>query len=238
MTSKIKIENSTIVDSPIKVELLIDNTEIRSVIRKVACACYICTHSNIDNFNQYTLEECKGLINRVLDMGHLSVLRHANFTFLISGVSRSMTHQLVRHTAGVGISQQSMRYTKLSNDNENFYAIPDSITESSHFDKYKETISSLKKFYLEMVKNGIPAEDARFILPIATKSNIMFTANAQSLHNFFKARICSRAQDEIRTTALIMKKLIISKIPCLFNNAGSNCKNCMNPCESRNIFIK
>jgi thymidylate synthase (FAD) len=212
-----------------KISLLNTQGEIDSIINKVAMACYVCTHSEIDNFEKWSGNDKENLIRRVVEKGHRSVLRHGVFTFMLRDVSRVLTHQLVRHTAGVAISQQSQRYTKLDDD-RCYYVTPDSIKFSSFNQKYEDTMKDLQDFYLEMIDNDIEAEDARFILPNATKSNIMFSGNGETFFNFFKARICNRAQDEIMNLAINMHYILEQQIPCIFENVPNNCSVCKDRC--------
>ncbi len=218
---------------PIVVHMLNSQLECHSLVKKVAYACHICTHSDIDSFDYDDLDKCNELIRRVMDLGHHSVLRHANFTFLVTGASRNFTHQQVRHVAGINYSQQSQRYTKLSETDNDFYVIPASIGCSDfHRIRYENFVKSAKDFYREMIDYDIPAEDARYVLPSATKSNIMITANGQSLHNLFKARLCNRAQWEIRYVTQLIYEIVKMNVPSMFDCFRSNCSSCKERCEN------
>ena len=142
---------------------------------------------------------------------------HVSFTFAIEGVSRVLTHQLVRHRIA-SYSQQSQRYVK----EHNFATImPPSISAipeaKAKFEAINKEIQSLYTKWTEM---GIPAEDARYILPNAAETKIVVTMNARALHHFFELRCCSRAQWEIRTLAEKMLVEVKKIAPALFENAG------------------
>jgi len=201
------------------------------MINKVALACYTCTHSDLSKFVDLTLDEKKQLIKRVVSRGHLSVLRHANFTIAIIGGSRAMTHQLVRHQAGFNFSQQSLRYTKINEENDDFYNLPEILKKSRYSKNIENVLHEIKSLYIELINDGIKAEDARYILPIGTKSNIIVTANGESLYNLFKSRCCSRAQLEIRKITQTIQKYMEENFPYMFFNTGPDCKNCKEKCK-------
>lgn len=163
-----------------------------------------------------------------LKRGHVSVVEHACFTLSLEGVSRGLTHQLVRHRLA-SYTQQSQRYVK--------YDFPDTIT----YDELEDTFvvpsidnpqgqqlldSALMQcifVYKNLVEHGTKPEDARSILPNATKTNIMVTMNARELLHFFNLRCCYRAQREIRKVAWKMLKLVKKVAPIIFQNAGPSC---------------
>ena len=145
-------------------------------------------------------------------------IEHASFTFLIKGISRSCSHQLIRHRIA-SYSQQSQGYVIQSNN----YTIPPSIKKNSEAERiFKETISIIFDCYNKLLKR-VPVEDARFILPNAAKTNIMLTMNARSLQHFFNTRCCLSAQWEIRELAEKMKELVKEAAPALFESSGPYC---------------
>ncbi|MEM2106056.1 MAG: FAD-dependent thymidylate synthase [Candidatus Bathyarchaeia archaeon] len=166
-------------------------------------------------------ETAKKIIKRVTGYGHVSVIEHASFTFSIEGVSRAMTHQLVRHRIA-SYTQQSQRY--VTYDTLENYVKPPSIAKNAEaektFDKALETISET---YQKLLNYGIPKEDARFILPNAAKTNIIVTMNARELRHFFNLRCCARSQWEIREVAIEMLKQAKKAAPALFQNSGPSC---------------
>jgi thymidylate synthase (FAD) len=181
------------------------------------------THSKIKPENLSTLSERKqsAVLDQVLGLGHTSVIEHTSFTFAISDVSRSLTHQLVRHRIA-SYSQQSQRYVNL---NEPQYVIPPSIVKNKKMrNAYDETMAVIWDQYNKLLKMNIPAEDARYVLPNATCTNIMVTMNARSLLNFFELRCCLHAQWEIRSLANKMLQEVRKVAPTIFKNSGPSCK--------------
>jgi thymidylate synthase (FAD) len=164
----------------------------------------------------------KKILKHVIDLGHTSIIEHAFFTFAISDVSRSLTHQLVRHRIA-SYAQQSQRYVNLKNPN---YVIPPKISSNKNMKKaYEETMNIIWKQYNKLLEMNIPSEDSRYVLPNATCTNIIVTMNARSLLNFFELRCCLHAQWEIRKLANKMLNEIREKAPIIFNNAGPTCKS-------------
>ncbi|MCD6407688.1 FAD-dependent thymidylate synthase, partial [bacterium] len=156
------------------------------------------------------------------------VLEHVKFTFGVEGVSRALTHQLVRHRIA-SYSQQSQRYVKA----ENFeYIIPPLIEKDEILKKefltimeeIKETYNRILKRFEEIGIKGEKAnQDARYILPNAAATKIVITMNARELLHFFRVRCCSRAQWEIRELAYKMLEICKEKLPSVFENAGPKC---------------
>jgi len=166
-------------------------------------------------------ETAKRIIKRVTGYGHASVIEHASFTFSIEGVSRAMTHQLVRHRIA-SFTQQSQRY--VTYDTLEKYVKPLSIANNKEAEKiFDETLEKISEAYKDLLKLGISKEDARFVLPNATKTNIIVTMNARELHHFFNLRCCARSQWEIREVATEMLKQARKATPALFENAGPSC---------------
>jgi thymidylate synthase (FAD) len=166
--------------------------------------------------------ELNAILEQVMNLGHTSVIEHTNFTFAISDVSRSLTHQLVRHRIA-SYAQQSQRYVNLNEPN---YVTPPKIENNKKMKKaYDETMKNIWREYNKLIDLGIPAEDARFILPNAASTNIIVTMNARSLLNFFELRCCQHAQWEIRQLANIMLQKVKKVAPTIFKNAGPACKS-------------
>jgi thymidylate synthase (FAD) len=163
----------------------------------------------------------KTFLEKIMSLGHQSVLEHASFTFGIEGVSRVTTHQLVRHRIA-SFSQQSQRY--VSHKDLFDAVVPPSIDAMPMMkERFADQLRSIHRFYAEMVEAGIPPEDARYILPNATESKIMVTMNARELFHFFRLRCCERAQWEIRQMSLEMLKIVKRVAPIIFANAGPGC---------------
>lgn len=163
----------------------------------------------------------KKIIRKVTGHGHTSVIEHASFTFSIEGVSRAMTHQLVRHRIA-SYTQQSQRYVTYNALKE--YVTPPNIETKKEAKRlYNNTLEKISETYKKLLEMNIPTEDARFILPNAAKTNIMVTMNARELRHFFNLRCCARAQWEIRETAMEMLKQAKKAAPALFEEAGPSC---------------
>ena len=171
-------------------------------------------------------------LRAALKSGHESVLEHVSFTFSAEGISRACSHQLVRHRIA-SYSQQSQRYVKLDNAG---FVIPESFKNWDMVDYYdddgygspvkinvSQLIGKISDAYRDMIEKGIPAEDARYILPNATCTNIILTMNARELRHFIKLRTCGRAQWEIRELACKMRALAIEAAPELFEDTGPAC---------------
>jgi len=164
-------------------------------------------------------KEIVDILKRVIGYGHHSVVEHASFTFSLEGVSRACTHQLVRHRIA-SYTQQSQRYVEM----EESYIIPPSVEKKEKAENiFKNQIKSVFESYEKLVELGIPREDARFLLPNATKSNIVVTMNARELLHFFRLRCCNRSQWEIRKVAWKMLKEVKKIAPTIFEKAGPPC---------------
>ncbi len=166
-------------------------------------------------------EEAARLVRKLVSMGHFSTLEHVTFTFAIEGVSRVLTHQLVRHRIA-SYSQQSQRYVK-EHDFETI--VPPSVAARPEAKaKFDRLMAEIQDMYNEFTEMGIPAEDARYILPNAAETKIVCTFNVRSLMNFFSLRCCTRAQWEIRALAEKMLEECRRVAPVLFENAGPTCE--------------
>lgn len=166
-----------------------------------------------------TVDSAK-MLRHVIGMGHHSVIEHAVFTFSVEGVSRALTHQLVRHRIA-SFSQQSQRYVRLS---EPTYVVPETVKRDPEAMKvYEETMDGIWDSYSKLIGMGIPAEDARYVLPNGCTTNITITMNARELLHFFSMRCCNRAQWEIREMADEMLRLCKEVSPVIFSDAGPAC---------------
>lgn len=196
-------------------------------------ACRTCTSADCPDI--ITAVNKTNALRKALDSGHESVAEHAVFTFQIEGISRACSHQLVRHRLA-SYSQQSQRY--VTND-EHSYVIPDKVVEcdkitwnpifkdymnDSMEDIFMDIMDMCYDFYDFMIDNGIPMEDARYILPNACCTNITVTMNARELRHFLKLRLCNRAQWEIHELAVRMLACVIDIAPVLFEGVGPKCK--------------
>lgn len=142
--------------------------------------------------------------------GHGSVLEHISFTFHIEGISRSCSHQLVRHRLA-SFDQRSQRYC---NENNTECVVPRKIANDvSNLERFNEAIDNIWTNYNCMVNNGIPKEDAREILPNACETEMYMTMNLRELSHFMGLRLCTRAQEQIRTLAKLMRDAVLEVCP-------------------------
>lgn len=195
-----------------KVELIEHTSNPEETVAKAARLCY-----SDKPTGDIEIKDVGKFVSKLAELGHYSPFEHASFTFAIDGISRACSHQLVRHRLA-SFSQRSQRY--VSEDNFD-YIVPESLIGCK--DKYEKFMAYTADLYKWLVLNGVPKEDARYILPNATATNIIVTMNARSLLNFFRLRCCNRAQWEIRELADSMYKECMKVAPLLFVNAGPAC---------------
>jgi thymidylate synthase (FAD) len=191
--------------------------------RTVALAARLCySPTSIDDLREkLAATDIESFLDKIMSLGHHSVLEHASFTFGIEGISRVTTHQLVRHRIA-SFSQQSQRY--VSHKEEFTSIMPDTIADNSEARQIFAFMSeTVHKAYAQLIEMGIPAEDARYILPNATETKIIMTMNARELLHFFALRCCQRAQWEIREMSIELLRLVKKVAPIIFNNAGPGC---------------
>lgn len=226
-----------------KVELLAFTPMPEKLSAAAAKLCY--SPSNIEHIlDGLDEEKTASYVDMIASLGHESVVEHANFTFGVEGVSRSLLAQITRHRIA-SFSVQSQRYVR---EGAFSYVIPPEIeqvpeTKAEFIRAMEETqahytklAALLKERHLrENLGNGMSEkqaaskaekaaiEDARFVLPNACETKIILTMNARSLRNFFSLRCCERAQWEIRAVAWEMLRLCRSVAPHLFATAGPGC---------------
>lgn len=227
----------------VKVELIRYTPDGEKLIAAAAKLCYspVGISEIEENLDEGKIES---FLSMLVDLNHESPIEHVTFTFAVEGVSRTLTHQLVRHRIA-SYSQQSQRYVKLDQFQ---YIIPPSIEKNKkakelfvktmeecqrsyneisnilfedYYNKYLEEGLSEKEAKHKAEKEAI--EDARYVFPNACETKIVFTMNARSLMNFFRLRTCNRAQWEIRELAIEMLKEVKKVYPILFKNAGPKC---------------
>ncbi len=166
-------------------------------------------------------------VEKIMSMGHESVLEHVSFTFLIEGVSRVLLAQLTRHRIA-SFSVQSQRYVSFASGFG--YIVPPAIRALGEeaVAEYEAQMSQMQSWY-EGWQEKLGAageksnEDARFVLPNACETRILMTMNARELRHFFSLRMCSRAQWEIRRMAQSMFEQCCRVAPAMFRDAGPGC---------------
>lgn len=213
-----------------RVRLLTHTPDPEGVVAAAAALCYA---SDPEQALHPPSNRKADLVRMLRQMGHLSPFEHATFTFLLEGVSRALTHQLVRHRIA-SYSQRSQRYVA---HDEFDYIIPPRLQglrvvwEGQDVDAvefFVETMDVLARRYSALNdalgRAGESSnEDARYLLPNACETKIVVTMNARELLHFFGERLCLRAQWEIRGVAECMLALVKEVAPHLFSGAGPKC---------------
>jgi thymidylate synthase (FAD) len=173
-------------------------------------------------------------VDNLLTSKHGSVLEHAVWNLLITGISRSLTHELVRHRAGFGYSQLSQRYV---DENEARYVVPPLYQQSEELrQKWQETIEYLRKAYSELaeastryVQERFPEmaprdrrkwarQAARSVLPNACETKIFVTGNARAWRHFLEQRGSPHAETEIRLLAVEIYRVLKAESANLFHD--------------------
>ena len=170
-------------------------------------------------------------IGHILEVGHGSVLEHAVWNLLFTGISRSLTHELIRHRAGFGYSQLSQRYVDESIAE---YVEPDCIADDPELHQlWLETVAHTHQAYMKLtekllkvfesepektLRRKLARQAARSVLPNATETKIFVTANARALRHFIELRGNRHAETEIRKLAIAVLKLMQVEAPNLFGD--------------------
>jgi thymidylate synthase (FAD) len=210
---------------PMDVRLLYHTPDPQRSIAAAARLCYSPVGA-AELLEHMSEEAVRRVLKTVITSGHTSTLEHASYTFAIDGVSRAMTHQLVRHRLA-SYNQQSQRY--VAYDSEPVFVVPPTVAADpvarAAFD---DACATAFEAYRAQIDAGVPAEDARYLLPNARETKIVVTMNVRELLHFFELRCCRRAQWEIREVALAMLALAEATAPYLFMDAGASCRR--GPC--------
>ena len=181
-------------------------------------------------------------LSHIKEVGHGSVFEHAVWTFLITGVSRSLTHELVRHRAGWAYSQLSQRYV---DESVAEYVEPDIIAGDPELHAiWLDAISHMHGAYVELAeklnakladsraaaaamlppdadrttRRKTARQAARSVLPNATETKITVTANARALRHFLEQRGSVHAEPEIRKLTNVLLELLVQDSPNLFGD--------------------
>ena len=173
-------------------------------------------------------------LENILSSKHGSVLEHAVWNLLITGVSRALTHELVRHRAGFGYSQLSQRYV---DESEARYVVPPLYQESPELRaKWQQTIECVRQAYVELaeattayVQQQHPEmaprdrrkwarQAARSILPNACETKIFVTGNSRAFRHFLELRGSPHADTEIRLLAVEVCKVLKQESPNIFRD--------------------
>jgi thymidylate synthase (FAD) len=157
-------------------------------------------------------DRIREFVGERLRTGHASPLEQVVFWFAIAGVSRSLSHQFVRHRIGISFEQQSQRYVKFKQERL-AYVMPESWTRAKLDDEFAALLQNTSELYRRALEAGIPAEDARFILPNAAPTNFHVMVNFAEMLHICDLRLCVRAQWEIRRMVALMRAEIKRELP-------------------------
>ncbi len=173
----------------------------------------------------------RAYIDHILEVGHGSVLEHAVWNFLFTGISRSLTHELIRHRAGFGYSQLSQRYV---DESVAEYIVPDCIDHNPELKQiWLDAVAHSHQAYMKLtallqesfkdepdrtLRRKLARQAARSVLPNATETKIFVTANARALRHFIELRGSRHAETEIRKLAIAVLKIMQTEAPNLFHD--------------------
>jgi thymidylate synthase (FAD) len=163
------------------------------------------------------------LISGVIESGHGSTIEHIVFTFGISGVSRTLSHQLVRHRAGVAFDQQSQRYVTYKKAATMEPQTIAELDDEALRERYEGQVAGSMALYGDLVAAGVPGEDARFVFPNATRTNLVMTTNLRALIHMSGLRLCTMAQWEIRRLFQLIRHEVFSLSPFLGSFLAPKC---------------
>ncbi len=196
-----------------------------NMLKTVYTACRTCysADSPINIYeNSSDEEKMLKLIQRVISSGHYSTIEHIQVSFAINNISRACSHQLVRHRH-MSFSQKSQRYVKEKGQFD--YIVPPTVESNPELTaKFNDFMTKISDFYQELVDAGIPAEDARFVLPNATVTSMVASLNLRELIHLANLRLCTRAQKEIRILVLKMCKELLKEEPWLTEYLVPKCE--------------
>ena len=209
----------------LKVILLRHTLSPEETIALSAKLCY--SKSTIEDLKEkISQKDQTAFIEKLMGMGHESVLEHVTFSFGVEGVSRVLLAQLTRHRIA-SFSVQSQRY--VSYENGFGFIMPESIAALGEeaIKEYQKQMDTIEGWYVDwqkkLGKGEKSNEDARFVLPNACETRLVVTMNVRELRHFFSLRMCNRAQWEIRKMAEEMFRICFDIAPALFMDAGPAC---------------
>jgi thymidylate synthase (FAD) len=170
-------------------------------------------------------------LENIKKQGHGSVLEHANYSLLLEGVSRSLTHELVRHRAGFAYSQLSQRYV---DESEAHFVVPPAIVGDVKLEAaWNEQMDAAQKSYVALVESlmeryawvgdkvhrrKMAREAARGVLPNSTETKIVVTGNARAWRTMLELRSSEGAELEIRRCAVEIIRILSGEAPGFFSD--------------------
>lgn len=199
---------------------LISYPENFEEIAKLSASICYSPHDNYEGLVQEAKNKDITYLEKIIKSGHLSILEHNVFVFYVANVSRALSHQLVRKRIA-SFSQQSQRYVE---QQKREAVVPPTIQKDEvALLNYKSSLRNTHALYMDFLSSGVSKEDARYILPNATPTQLIVSMNAHALFDFFSRRCCRRAQAEIRELANRMLALV-RKVSDIFQMAGAFCE--------------
>lgn len=176
-------------------------------------------HSPNFETNENILIWAKKIFPTFIKEGHLSLFEHASASFYIEGISRVLSHQLVRHRLA-SYTQQSQRFVDVTKGKFRYIVPPSIKSNPEAYEIYKKVIEQSIYGYKELLelKVGLRTEDPRFVLPNATETKIVITANLREYRHIFELRGSTEAQWEIRMLVIKMYKILSKEAPLTFND--------------------
>ena len=202
---------------------------------QIAVAARSCIENRSYEFikDELKQKDIERIIKTVIVKNHLNVLEHINFTFSISGVSRILTHQLVRHRIA-SYSQLSQQRTDSSE--LNFSTPPDIRNREDLLVEYEQMLNQCRELYKRLIERGVSFGSARYVLPSSFETKIVATLNARSLFNVFAQRECQKEDWEFRLVARMMHVELMKISPSIFKYAGPSCQTKGICPEGKRIF--
>ena len=170
---------------------------------------------------QLSEHDVERILATVIAKGHHSVLEHASFTLAISGISRVVSHQLVRHR----IASYSQLSQQRSDASELAFVVPPDVRKDPDFaGEYRDLMVRCQEFYKRLVEHGIALGTARYVLPSGFTTRIVMTMNARSLFNLIAQRECAVEEWEFRQLASLIHRHLMTVAPGIFRYAGTGCE--------------
>ena len=191
-----------------KVEILAYTPNPEETIARAASTCYDSVPKE--------LNKARKMIAAIIKSGHESCIEHSSATFEIDGISRVVTHELVRHRIGFAYSQRSQRYVDEANPS---FVIPEEIEENETAKAlFEDAMRYAWEKYKALQDLNFKNEMARYVLPNACCTKIVVTADFRAWRNFLKLRLSKRAQHEIRNLANVLLDKLIEIAPSCFED--------------------
>lgn len=189
------------------VELIHITPNAEEIIEKAGRTAYL-------SFDKISVDSAGKFVRMLIERGHDSVIEHASATFRISGVSRTMTHQLVRHRLA-SYTQQSQRVVN-EGDLKKFTIPPSILMNDLTRTKFSIIMDNAFNTYDFLIRHGINKEDARFVLPNACQTEIVVTCNLRNWRHIIKMRGNRHAQWEFRMVVRAILKILQEECPNIF----------------------